>query len=335
MRAAVFIKAGQPLELQDLPEPTPGPGEVVLRVERCGICGTDLHMTEGHAMAFPPGFIPGHESGTEVVAVGKGVDTLKIGDHVVPHPMRGCGKCADCLAGSPYFCSQTSMCSGGYGQYMVTGAATCVRLPKTLSLADAAIVEPMAVGLLGIDINPFPPGARIVVLGAGPIGLASIFWARRTGAGRIVAVASSRRREALAQTMGADAFYTMSDTLTAELTEYLGGSPDVVIECVGNPGMIDKAVEIVKPRGSVTVLGLCVHSDPWMPAMALVKEVKLQFAVGTNLKQFTHVADVIAAGHVEPLAMVTDTISLDQVPATFEALRARTSQCKVLINPWA
>src|SRR4051812_47093353 len=103
MRAAVFIKPGQPLEIQNIPDPTPGPDEVVLRIERCGICGTALHFTAGHELVYPPNFVAGHESGAEVVALGRDVDWLKVGDHVVPHPNQGCGKCADCTAGSPYF----------------------------------------------------------------------------------------------------------------------------------------------------------------------------------------------------------------------------------------
>lgn len=334
MRAAVFQAPGQPLELRDVPDPEPGEGEVLLRVERCGICGTDLHMTEDHGGMAPSGFILGHERSAEVVALGKGVERLRIGDHVVPHPARGCGKCADCRAGSPYFCEQgAQLCFGGFAEYMIATDANCAILPATLSLADAAIIEPLAVGLLGIQRNPFPPGARLLVLGAGPIGIAATFWAKRAGAGKVAAVATSRTREPIARAVGVDAFFTIGESLADDLHAFFGGAPDVVIECAGVPGALANAIALVKPRGSVTVLGICEHADTWVPAQAILKEVKLQFAVGTHLSMFRHAADILDQGIVSPLAMVTDVVSFQQLPEIFEALKNRSSQCKVLLNP--
>jgi len=290
-------------------------------------------MTEDHAFAAPTGFILGHERGAEVVAVGPGVERLNVGDRVVPHPTKGCGRCADCVAGKPFFCKQMQMNMGGFAQYMACSEAVCARLPNTFSLADAALVEPLAVGLLGVQLNPFPIGAKIAVLGAGPIGLAAIFWARRAGAGRIVAIATSRQRQAQALGMGADAFLTTGGELADHLHELLSGPADVVFDCAGVPGTIAQCVALVRPRGSVTVLGMCTHVDGWTPASAMLKEVKLQFAVGTSLELFLNVADVLSAGHVEPRLMVTDTISLQQLPQVFEELRSRTPHCKVLVDP--
>jgi len=333
MRAAVFTKACHPLEIQNLPDPTPGPGEVVLRIERCGICGSDLHMTEGHQPLLPFNFVAGHESSAEVVALGKGVETLKVGDHVVPVPMNGCGKCVECLAGTPFWCANAGYNMGGFAQYKLSNAASCVRLPIALSLKDAAIIEPMTCGLLGAAKAGITMGASVAILGAGPIGLAAMFWARRMGAGKIIATARTRAREGLSKKMGADIFMTMDDEFIPNVTEYLGGLPDIVIECVGVPGMIAKSIDLVRSRGTVVILGICFHADTFVPSSGIMKEVNLHFAIGTSMKQFAIVADTLAAGHVEPLAMVTDTISLDQMPATFEALRQRTTQCKVLLNP--
>jgi threonine dehydrogenase-like Zn-dependent dehydrogenase len=335
MKAAVFVGAGKPLEIQDVPDPTPGENEVVLKIEYCGICGTDLHFTEGHDYTFPSGFIAGHESGATVVAIGSSVENLKLGDHVVPHPNRGCGKCVDCLSGKPYWCSDMAYNMGGYAQYMLSGAASCIKLPQTLSLADAALVEPLSVGLLGVEIAAPFPGAKVAVLGAGPIGLAAIYWAKRLGAGRLVAGAGSRRRADIAMAMGADNFFIMDQDFVGNVIEDLGGRPDLVIECIGVPGIIDTACDLVRPRGTVSVLGLCMAADPVQLSAPLLKELKLQFAVGTSLHQFGTVANVLDAGHVEPRAMVTDTVSLNGLPAMFEALRERSSQCKVLVSPWA
>lgn len=329
MRAAVFIKPGQPLEIQELPDPVPGPGEVVLRIERCGICGTDLHFTEGHGIVYPANFVPGHENGAEVVALGKGVDHLKIGDPVVPHSTRGCGTCAECLAGSPFWCPQVNYNMGGFAQYKTSVASACIRVPAGLSLKDAALVEPLTCGLHGVMVAGMKPGADVLVIGAGPIGLAAIFWARRAGAGRIVASARTTQREDLARAMGADAFFPMD-----ELAAQLSTPPEFVFECAGVPGVIVKSVELVAKRGTVIGLGACFHPEAFIPANAMMKEVTLRFAVGTTLKEFQIVADTLAAGHVEPLAMVTDTVSLDELPRAFEALRSRSTQCKVLVDPW-
>jgi (R,R)-butanediol dehydrogenase/meso-butanediol dehydrogenase/diacetyl reductase len=154
------------------------------------------------------------------------------------------------------------------------------------------------------------------------------------GAGKIAVVARSRLREAIARGIGADSFLTSGDDLPGELAEVLGGSPDVVLECTGMPGTIAQGVELVRPRGTVTVVGMCSHADPWVPAGAMLKEIRIQFVVGTSLGQFLKVADVLSAGHVEPRLMVTDTISLEELPQTFEALRTSSAQCKVLVDPW-
>jgi (R,R)-butanediol dehydrogenase/meso-butanediol dehydrogenase/diacetyl reductase len=334
MKAAVFVGADKPLEIQELADPTPSAGEVVLKVEHCGICGTDLAFTEAHSYTYPVGFVAGHETSATVVAVGSGVENLKVGDHVVPHPNRGCGKCLDCLAGKPYWCQQRGYNMGGYAQFMLSSAMSCAKLPRSLSLADAALVEPLSVGLLGVESAQMTPGAKVVVFGAGPIGLAAIYWARRLGAGRIIAGASSRRREGLALAMGANRFHIMDDQFHANAVEDLGGAPDLVIECVGVPGMIGNAIDLVGPRGTVSVLGLCMAADTTMPFTALLKEVKVHYAVGTSLYQFRTVADVLDAGNVEPRAMVTDSVSLNGMPTMFEALRQRSSQCKVLVSPW-
>ena len=334
MLAAVFVEPGKPLELRELQDPEPGRGEVILKIERCGICATDLHLTEP-GFAMPTGFIAGHERGAIVAAVGAGVERLKVGDHVVPHSAKGCGRCDKCTAGTPFLCSQMAMNMGGFAKFMACPEFVCVKMPTQMPFADSALVEPLAVGLLGIERNPFPIGAKVAVLGVGPVGLAAIFWARRAGAGKIVALASSRAKEALALAVGANHFLTTGEGIAGEVAELLSGPPDVVLECAGAPGAIELCVDLVKPQGSVTVYGLCTHADHWHPANALLKEVKLQFVVSTSLQQFRIAADVLDAGAVEPRMMVSETVSLAQLPETFEQMRAGMGhRCKVMVDPW-
>lgn len=182
MRAAVFRGAGQPLSIEELPQPTPHEGEVILKVGACGICGTDIHMTSGHgAIQVQPGHILGHEFAGEVVALGPGCRSLKVGDRVTSMPTVGCGRCAACLNGEPKWCAQRRSMQGGYAQYLATGEASCTKLPIGLSMEDGALVEPLAVGIHGVDAAHLSVGARVLVIGAGPVGLATVFWARAHG----------------------------------------------------------------------------------------------------------------------------------------------------------
>lgn len=338
MKAAVFKGVGKPLAIETFADPTPGPGEVVLKVARCGICGSDLHMTDGHSPAFtlPENSTLGHEFAGEVVATGPGVERLKVGDRVTALPFTGCGKCTACLAGKPNFCAEFRGMVGGFGEYMLTAERVATKLPSSLSMVDGALIEPLAVGLHGVALAQMPPGARVLVIGAGPIGLAAIFFARRTGAGKIAVTASSRRRENLALQMGASSFVLPEEgqDLVSVAAAALGGMPDVVFECVGKTDCIAQSVNCVRPAGTVVVLGFCTVPDSFIPALAVWKEVKMQFAVTYTLGEFEHVADTLDAGHVEPRAMITDTVPLDALPDAFEALRQRTHQCKVMVDPW-
>jgi (R,R)-butanediol dehydrogenase/meso-butanediol dehydrogenase/diacetyl reductase len=181
------------------------------------------------------------------------------------------------------------------------------------------------------------PGARVQVIGAGPVGLGAAFWAKRLGAGRVVVSATSRRRETMALQMGADGFVVpeADQDLAALVAETLGGPPDVVFECAGQTGLLGQAVHCVKPQGDVVSMGFCTAPDPVLPALATWKEVRILFSMTYSLQEFQAVADTLAAGHVEPRSMVTDRISLDQLPVTFESLRKPGPQVKVLVDPWA
>lgn len=336
MKAPVFKGVGKPLAIETLPDPTPGPGEIVLEVARCGICGTDLHMTDGHAQTYPENVVIGHEFAGEVVAVGRGVTNFKTGDRVAAMPVVGCGQCANCLAGETMWCdSGLNGILGGFGQYAIARAHAAIKLPKTLSVNDGALVEPLAVALHGVSLAELTLGARVLVQGAGPIGLGCVFWARQFGAGRIVVTSRSGRRESFAHLMGATAFVAVSDTMAEEVNTVLGGPPDVVFECVGVPGQLAHAINLVRPRGTVVLLGNCMVPDTIVPAQAMSKQVRIQGSMVYSRTEFEEVADVLDAGRADPRAMITETIGYAALPETFEALRKPTLQCKVLIDPRA
>ena len=202
MKAAAFKGAGVPLQIEHRPDPTPQPDEVVIQVARCGICGTDLAMTDGAGPLFDLDSIPGHEFAGEIVAIGSAVSRLKIGDRVTAMPFVGCGVCEVCLAGRPNFCAQFRGMAGGFAEYVPANERVTIRLPSGLSTEDGALIEPLAVSLHGVALAQMTPGARVLIIGAGPIGLGAAYWARRHGAGRVAVTATSNRRGCCARCPG-------------------------------------------------------------------------------------------------------------------------------------
>jgi len=332
MRAAVVQGLNRPLKVETLPDPEPAPHEVLIRVSRCGICGSDLHMTKDPLFGIQPGDILGHEFAGEVVDVGREVTGLKAADLVSVIPLQGCGSCDSCLAGEPAWCSAMRLQGGGYGEYALTTARQCVPLPVMTSLADGAIVEPLAVALHGVQLSGLRPGDRVLVLGAGPIGLSVAFWARRLGAQTVVVQDINQFQETRALSMGATGFVCDREQPVAAAIQVLGGLADIVFECVGLPGVIAQALELVRVKGTVLVLGLCTQPDTLIPFVALAKEARLQTSAFFTLPEYRLALDALNAGAAEPRHLVTDTIVLDQVPEVFESLRKRTHQCKVLIS---
>lgn len=331
MRAAVFRDFHQPLCIETLPDPTPGADEVIVRVSHCGICGSDLHMSEDAALGAKCGDVFGHEFAGEVVARGSAARRLRVGDHVSVLPLRACGTCPSCLAGEPAWCARMRLEGGGYGEYACTTERQCVRLPHDLGLAEGAIVEPLAVALHGVRLSGLKPGDRAVILGAGPIGLAAAWWARRMGAAEVVVIDLNRLQEARAMEMGATRF--LIGNATGEgLPETLGWGADIVFECVGRPGMIAQGVDLLRNRGTLLVLGLCTQVDTFVPFTALSKEIRIQTSVFYSQAEFEAATDAIALGAAIPRALVTGMVALDALPEAFEALKRRTGECKVLID---
>jgi (R,R)-butanediol dehydrogenase/meso-butanediol dehydrogenase/diacetyl reductase len=332
MKAVTFQALHTPLALETLPDPAPETSEVVVKVGRCGICGSDLHVTEDAAYGCKLGDVLGHEFAGEVVEIGRGVEGLRTGDLVSVIPLKSCGHCEHCRKGEVQWCAQFGLQGGGYAEYAVTRSNQCVKLGTDVSLVDGAIVEPLAVALHGVNLSGLSSGDKALVLGAGPIGLAVAFWARRMGATVAVQdIAGFQQQRALG--MGADNFIVDPADPIGSAERALGGKADVVFECVGIPGLIDQAVQQVRGRGTVLLLGLCTRPDPINSFAMLSKEVRLVTSAFFTVPEYEASLEVLAQGAIEPRLLVTDTISLADTPEVFESLKRRTSQCKVLIAP--
>ncbi|WP_340315852.1 alcohol dehydrogenase catalytic domain-containing protein [Rhizorhabdus argentea] len=342
MRAAIFKEVGQPLEIVELPEPEPAADEVVVSVGRCGICGSDLHMTDTGGMPPASRSVIGHEFSGEVVAIGRDVSNLKIGDRVAAMPIKGCGKCNSCKAGTPSWCEQgLQYLAGGYAQYARAGARECLLLPGGLDVADGALAEPLAVALHGVRTVPDLKGATVTVMGGGPIGLAAVFWARHFGAAKVQIVEGNVFRGEMALGMGADQLFAPPAPSTGTPGQAESVDPasipapaDVVFECVGKPGLLLSSLDRVRPCSTIVSLGFCMSQEPFFAAAAATREVTMKFPMLYTIDDYQTTLNVLESGAVESRAMVTNTVSLDELPKMFEALRKPSHECKVMIDPW-
>jgi (R,R)-butanediol dehydrogenase/meso-butanediol dehydrogenase/diacetyl reductase len=221
---------------------------------------------------------------------------LRMGDLVSVIPLRGCGACPSCLSGETAWCTRGMMLQGGgYAEYALTTPGQCVALPESASLADGALVEPLAVALHGVSLSGLKPADKVLVLGAGPIGLAVAFWARRLGASKVVVQDIADHQQERALSMGATGFVTDRAEPVAAAERALGGKADIVFECVGLPGLIAQAVDQVRIKGTVVILGLCSQPDSFVPFVALSKEVRLQTSAFFTRQEYEMSLDVLNA----------------------------------------
>jgi L-iditol 2-dehydrogenase len=334
MKAAIYPGQGKAIIIEERPDPAPGPDDLLIKVQRCGICGTDLSMTKGGAWDFGAGSQFGHEYAGEIIDVGKRVAGLRVGERICVLPSLACGQCEACRGhGNNVLCqAKPGSAMVGFAELARVPASVAIKLPGSLSMADGALIEPLAISLYGVKFARIEPGDRVLVLGGGTVALYAIYWARRLGAGRIVALSRSARRKDLALKMGADAFVTSSTNETREVHEALQGAPQVVFECVGAEGMLSKAILHAAQFGRVISLGFCTSPDPVIPAIGSYKCVSLQFAVGYTMKEFLYIADQMDKGHTDPKAIITRDIPLLNLPSMMDQLRGPNEETKVQVR---
>jgi len=340
MRAAVFREAGKPLVVETVPDPVPAADQVILEVANAGICGSDLHMTENPHMT--PGIILGHEFSGTIAAIGNKVTgPWKVGDRVTALPLNPCHDCAACNADLPALCPNnhftgtTPLVQGAYAQLVGARAAMLQRLPDGVSFEEGAMVEPLAVGHHIVSMAQMPKDAAVLVLGAGPIGIAVSIFARQAGAKHVVVSERSPDRRALAQAIGVTTVIDpQAEDVPAAFARATGGQrPQVIFECVGVPGMLSQAVGFAGIRGQIIVAGVILREDAILPIVALSKELTIRYSQAYSERDFEAVIDAIATGAVRPGPIHTSTVSLDDLPTAFEALRTQPRECKVLIQP--
>jgi (R,R)-butanediol dehydrogenase/meso-butanediol dehydrogenase/diacetyl reductase len=312
-RAQVLVAPGE-FELQELDVPDPRAGQVRLRVLACGICGSDKVL----AQVSEPGSVLGHEVIAEVESCGPGVSGWRPGDRVIP--------IGDDV-GKPG--------NGGYGEWILVKADTCVRVPDSLPTLHAVLGEPLGNGLHFVRRGRLQAGQRVAILGAGQIGLSILFWARQLGAGRIVVSEPAAVRAQVARDLGADAVLdpTQHDDITSAIADALGGRPHVVFEAVGRPQVMDEAIHMVGAGGGIVVLaGIMLDEISIRPAALCLKETDLIFPMGTVPDEVAEVMRVMERGELPAARFVSHRIGLADVPAAIRELGRPTDQIKVVVD---
>jgi (R,R)-butanediol dehydrogenase / meso-butanediol dehydrogenase / diacetyl reductase len=342
VKAAVIAARGE-LEVRDVPEPAAGAGEVVLRVGLCGICGSDLHE---YASEFAtPGRVMGHEYGGTIIEVGAGVTGWAIGDRVVAGWPPPCGRCYWCRHGQQELCDRTTRVVrpdttptpeffGAYAPLVRVRANRLFRVPDVLDDVQAASVEPLAVGVHAVRASAVRLGAKVLVIGAGPIGLYTLQAARAAGAATVVVSEMTEARSAAAQQLGADAVLDpRGDAFTARLKDHFPEGPDVVFDCAGIGGSVQQAVDLVKRRGNVVLVGVPFQAVTVRPAQWVIKEVRFKACFAYRHDEFPLAIELLARGDVDVAPLITHTAPLSEIARCFHELEQPNQQIKIMIDP--
>lgn len=322
MKAAVFHEPGQPLAIKDIATPEIGDNEMLVKVRRCGICGTDIHASREGPFMAPPDTVFGHEFVGDIVEVGPGV----------PEGLFAPG---DRVTSLPFIGERTiglGEITGAYSEFVKVGHELVLKIPESLDDNRAALIEPLAVGLHSVKMAEGVAEKDVLIIGAGPIGLACAIWSRFLGARSVVLSEMSPTRLEMARTLGFTDFVDPAGDVGAEFEALTGAAPAVQIECVGAPGLLQACIERAPARGVIMGIGVCDNPDQIVPLTAFLKELRIQWAVGYDKEDFQFTIDMMVAGRVDATAMITNVVSLDEVPEAFEALRTPSDQCKVLID---
>lgn len=338
MKASRFL-GNKTFAVADLPTPHAGPGELVLRNQVCGVCGTDVHIYHGEpgsADVNPP-VVLGHEYSGEVVEVGKGVTGFAVGDHVTVDPNIYCGHCAYCQNGKKQLCPSMEAIGvtrdGGFAQYSRIPASQAFKLEPTVPWEAAAMAEPLACCLHGIDLAGIQVGDKVCVVGGGAIGLLMVQLAKLSGASQIVLSEPNEKRRQVGLQLGANAALdpTRPDAQEA-FAQVLGGGANVVIECVGNVPAVKSAFQFAG-KGATVLLFSVPKVDATFD-LPLFDVYKKELTIkGSFVNPDTHARAValINSGKVDFDPIITHRFTLDQLPEAI-AMQMSDASIKVVVE---
>jgi 2-desacetyl-2-hydroxyethyl bacteriochlorophyllide A dehydrogenase len=335
---AVAIAEDRSLNPTEISEPTLEPGQVRVEVAFCGICGSDIHMRRSPAV--PAGSVMGHEFSGVVAGVGGAVAGVSEGDRVAVYPFAPCGQCPSCLRGDTHVCQQATVTGlglggtpGAYAEFVVVEAGMLVPLPDSLPLEHGALVEPLAVALHGIDLGETEWSSRCVVIGAGPIGVMTALGLRARGVENVLVVEKNERRQERTRSLGVEAV-GLEEVHERVMGHFGGELPDIVFECAGNPAAPQLAIELVRPRGIIVLLGVLEEPVEISQLVLLIKEGQMRASFAYRREEFEEAVTLLAAGKLPAERLVTETAPLERAQELFAELEdPTTEQIKVLLRP--
>lgn len=337
MKALVRVPGGAGVELTEQPDPRPGPGEVVVAVHSCGICGSDVHAAEAGVMR--PGSIPGHELSGTIAELGGHVRDWRIGQPVAVNPLGSCGECEWCSREMPIQCRGRPnlglSAPGGFAEFIAVPAAQLVAWPEDVPLEHGSRAEPMAVAVRAVREAAPAAGDNALVYGVGPIGLHVIVALRAARAGCIVAVGrSSAGRRAAASGVGAD---VVVDSRETDVAEYLAGAGIQVhqaYECAGTPNALLACMRALRPGGAIVGVALGRELSEFDSHLFVARGMRMVSACAYGEADFRHASELVIAHGTEIESLISDRVPLDAAPEAFIRLRTPGDLVAVLVQPW-
>ncbi|RWB27741.1 MAG: iditol 2-dehydrogenase [Mesorhizobium sp.] len=337
---AVRLEGVGNIALREVGKPAAGPDDLLVRIEACGVCGTDRHLFHGEFPCMPPVTL-GHEFSGIVEAIGTAVSGFSVGDRVTGDPNIACGSCPHCRAGRFNLCHNLIAIGirrdGGFAEYVVLPQKQAFSLPKDLKPTHGAFCEPLGCCLHGLDLAQIRPGSSVAVLGGGVIGLLTVQLARLAGATTIILSTRQASRRALAEELGATATVDPSacdiiDTVVGA-SGLMPGGVDVVFECAGVRETVEQSMRLAKAGGTVVIVGVMPQGmkAEFEPFDLLFRELRV---LGSFLNPFMHrrAADLIASGAIEIDKLISRHVTLEEATAVI-ANPPAPGEVKVLVVP--
>ena len=336
----VAIKDVKKFEIKDILEPVADGESVLIDVKKTGICGSDIHYW---VAGEPAGLVMGHEFCGVVTDPGNRSD-LRAGDRVTALPISPCGNCPACLTGNPQYCPETwsnavglsLTCPGGLAPKIKVRSDMVIKVPDTVSDEEAAMVEPASVGLHSVHLANIKVGERVLVIGAGNIGIVTSMIANMEGASSVVISEPNKERGLKAVRLGvADSWYDAKDTKMIEtLKVETKGGFDVVIDCCGNSPAVTTALATVRPGGRVVLAGVSLGTVTIPTVVAVMNEVTVQGSIGYTKEEFETTLKLIETKKIDVNKFVDDIVGLEEVQRSYERLTSgNDSAVKILVDP--
>ncbi|KIF77919.1 alcohol dehydrogenase [Streptomyces sp. 150FB] len=329
MRAAIVESVGK-VSVTTVPDPTPGPRDVVVRVAACGLCGTDLHILQGEFAPTLP-IIPGHEFAGEIVGLGTDVTELVVGDLVAVDPSLYCHECHYCRIGRGNLCERWNAIGvskpGGAAEYAVAPVANCVKLPEHIDVRDAALIEPLSCAVRGYDVLSSTLGAQVLIYGSGTMGLMMLELAKRTGAAGVDILDINPERLKTADRLGVSRSAGSAD----ELDTVRGW--DVVIDATGNAKAIQDGLGRVAKGGTFLQFGVADYATTAViePYKIYNQEITITGSMAV-LHSYERAAALFATGVLDPSVFISDRMPLEQYPEALAKFKAGQGR-KIVVEP--